>query len=74
VAEDDGMTLGQDMEEKPLFMIAVERIFDRILKLPKEKRTEALSILTDCCLPNPPAFFTQDLAVKKLMELIGPIP
>lgn len=57
----------------PLFEIAVRRMFDRIAALKDDKRKEALSILTDCALPNPPAFFTQDIAVKKLLDLIGPM-
>lgn len=57
------------MEEKPLFQIALERILDRILALPQDKRKEALSFLTDFCLPVPPPLREED--VRKFLVLIG---
>ena len=59
------------MAEKMLFQIAVERIVDRIAKLPKDKADQIIKIVTDFTTLDCGDRYTED-AKKKVFEILFP--
>lgn len=59
------------MAEKMLFQIAVERIVDRIAKLPKEKGDQIIKIINDFMTVDCGDHYTEE-AKKKVFEILFP--